>query len=63
MAAKDITYEIDDQYVRPTQVPRLICDTAKFTELTGWEPRIGFKQILSDTLEYWREQVKINPKR
>lgn len=55
---KGIRYEIDPQYVRPTQVPRLIADTRDFREATGWEPKIPFQQILTDTLEYWRERVR-----
>jgi GDP-4-dehydro-6-deoxy-D-mannose reductase len=54
---KGIRYVTDPQYVRPTNVPRLIADTSKFCELTGWKPSIAFKQILTDTLEYWRERV------
>lgn len=53
-----IRYEIDPQYIRPTQVPRLIADTRAFREATGWEPKIPFHQILTDTLEYWRERVR-----
>ena len=52
-----ITYEIDSQYVRPTQVPRLICDARKFVSLTGWEPKLGFDRILDDTLAYQRAQI------
>jgi len=52
-----ITYEQDPQYVRPTNVPRLICDTTKFRAATGWKPTIPFAQTLADTLAYWREQV------
>ena len=52
-----ITYESVAKYTRPTNVPRLIADTSKFREATGWTPTIGFEQILSETLEYWREQV------
>ncbi len=55
---KDIKTEIDRQFVRPTQVPRLIGDTKKFMELTGWKPKIHFKKILEDTLEYWRDFVR-----
>lgn len=55
--AKGITYRIDPEFVRPTQVPRLIADTSPFRELTGWQPRIPYEQILSDTLDYWRERV------
>jgi len=56
---KGIKFKIDPQYVRPTQVPRLICDASKFVKKTGWQPKISFEQILTDTLAYWREQVKL----
>jgi len=56
--AKGITYEIDPEYIRPTQVPRLIADTSKFRAATGWEPKISFDTILSETLEYWRGRVR-----
>jgi len=52
----DISYEIVDKYVRPTQVPRLICDASKFAQATGWEPQHSFEDILNDTLNYWRQQ-------
>ena len=55
---KGIRYEIDEQYVRPTNVPRLIADTSRFREVTNWAPKIPFDQILVDTLEYWRGRVK-----
>jgi GDP-4-dehydro-6-deoxy-D-mannose reductase len=54
---KGITYEIVPEYVRPTQVPRLIADTTKFREATGWKPKISFEKILDDTLEYWQRHV------
>lgn len=56
---KGIKFEVDRQYVRPTQVPRLICDTSLFVKRTGWHPKISFEQILADTLKYWRQQVKV----
>ncbi len=54
---KKITYKIDPQYVRPTQVPRLICDASAFVSQTKWKPTISFETILADTLNYWRDQV------
>jgi GDP-4-dehydro-6-deoxy-D-mannose reductase len=60
---KDISYEIDSKYVRPTQVPRLICDPTKFVQKTGWEAHISFEQILTETLDYWRDQLNANPDR
>ena len=56
--ARGIRYEVNPQYVRPTNVPRLIADTSKFRNLTSWEPKISFEQTLDDTLAYWRERVK-----
>jgi GDP-4-dehydro-6-deoxy-D-mannose reductase len=55
---KGIKYEIDAKYVRPTQVPRLIADASKFREATGWEPKISFETILTETLDYWRGRVR-----
>ena len=52
-----ITHRTHPDYVRPTQVPRLIGDTSKFRLATGWEPKIPYERILSDTLEYWRQRV------
>jgi len=57
-SVKDIKIEQDPEFVRPTSVPRLIGDTKKFRELTGWSPKIPFEKILEDTLEYWRDFVK-----
>lgn len=53
-----LSYRIDDEFVRPTQVPRLIADIQPFRDITGWRPKISYRQILSDTLDYWRERVK-----
>jgi GDP-4-dehydro-6-deoxy-D-mannose reductase len=55
--AKGITYRIDPEFVRPTQVPRLIAETKPFRDITGWTPRLSYRQILSDTLDYWRGRV------
>jgi len=52
-----ITYEIVPEFVRPTAVPRLIGDISKFQCATGWKPRIGFEEILTSTLDYWRQRV------
>lgn len=61
--ARNLRYEVDPQYVRPTQVPRLIADTSKFRAVTGWKPLIDVKTLLTETLEYWRAEVRRDPKR
>ncbi len=53
-----VKIQTEPKFVRPTNVPRLIGDTRKFRELTGWKPKIPFRKILEDTLGYWREFVK-----
>lgn len=58
-----IRYEIVPKYVRPTQVPRLICDPSKFVAATRWQPTLGFDAILADTLAYWRAELDANPLR
>lgn len=54
---KGITYRIDPEFVRPTQVPRLIAETKAFRDATGWKPKLSYRRILTDTLEYWRGRV------
>ena len=51
---KNITYEVDEKYVRLTQVPFLVCNATKFKNITGWDPKIEFNKILTDTLDYQR---------
>ena len=55
---KDISIEEEPDFVRPTSVPRLIGDTSKFRNITGWKPKISIDKTLQDTLDYWRNFVK-----
>ena len=59
---KNINHKIDKKYIRPVQVPRLICDASKFTKLTKWKPKKDIDSIIIDTLKYWRSYVKKNKK-
>lgn len=53
-----ITIREDPALLRPSDVPILLGDAAKFREKTGWQPTIPFEQTLRDLLNYWREKVK-----
>jgi nucleoside-diphosphate-sugar epimerase len=57
MCRVPVRVEPDPALLRPTDVPRQEADTRKFTELTGWQPRIPWHTTLLDTLEYWRARV------
>lgn len=54
----DITVDLqkDPAKMRPSDVPVLIGDATKFTEATGWKPKIPLRQTLEDLLNYWREK-------
>lgn len=47
----------DPERFRPVDVPEIICDSSKFTKLTGWQTEIPFEKTLQDILDYWRKIV------
>jgi GDP-4-dehydro-6-deoxy-D-mannose reductase len=51
---KDIKVETDPLRLRPSDVPVLIGDYAKFREVTGWQTTIPFERTVKDSLDYWR---------
>jgi len=57
LASINIKIDIDPARLRPSDVPILVSDCTKFTQLTGWKPIIPFKQSLQDLLDYWRERI------
>lgn len=52
-----IRVESDQNLMRPSDIPELLCDPRKFENATGWKPEIQFEQTLRDTLDYWRRIV------
>lgn len=57
MSKVKVKTKLDPARLRPSDVPVLYSDCTKLKELTGWEPKIPFKQSLQDLLEFWRERV------
>ncbi len=51
-----ITTEQSPKFMRPSDVPRLICNPSRANAL-GWKPKIYLYAMLGDLLNYWREQV------
>jgi GDPmannose 4,6-dehydratase len=37
---------IDDRYFRPTEVDALLGDAAKARRMLGWQPRVGFSELI-----------------
>jgi GDPmannose 4,6-dehydratase len=38
--------EIDPRYFRPSEVDALLGDASKAREKLGWEPRVGFEELV-----------------
>jgi GDP-4-dehydro-6-deoxy-D-mannose reductase len=57
-SACDIAVEPDPARMRPSDVPRVVSDSRRFHEHTGWAPQIALEQTLFDVLEYWRVRVR-----
>jgi GDP-4-dehydro-6-deoxy-D-mannose reductase len=52
-----IQIEPDPERLRPSDIPRVVCDYTKLNACTGWVPSIGLEQSLSDVLKDWRARV------
>lgn len=57
LARVPIRTERDEERVRPGVPDALLLDARRFHERTGWSPAIPLERSLSDTLDFWRDQV------
>lgn len=49
-----ISIEVDQNKLRPSDVPEIVCDNTQIIQATGWKPEIPLEQTLKDILDYWR---------
>jgi GDPmannose 4,6-dehydratase len=54
----DIRVETDPDRLRPIDADLQVPNTAKFAEVTGWQPEISFDTTMRDLLDYWRERIR-----
>ncbi len=47
--------------IRPSDVTLQIPCIDKFSKETGWKPEIPLEKTLSDTLDFWRAELKRSP--
>lgn len=57
MSSADIAVEVDQNKIRPVDVPIIEADISKINEATGWQPVISIEQTIQETLDYWREHI------
>jgi GDPmannose 4,6-dehydratase len=50
--------ELDPRYLRPTEVDLLLGDASKAKKLLGWEPKVGFKQLIQMMVDADLELVR-----
>lgn len=52
-----IQVEVDEEKLRPVDVPIIEADISKLQACTGWKPEITLDQTITDVLAYWRNKV------
>jgi GDP-4-dehydro-6-deoxy-D-mannose reductase len=57
LARAAITVEVDTGRLRPSDLPELVCNCARLSAATGWQPRWPIEQTLRDLLDYERSLV------
>ncbi len=53
-----VTIETDPTRLRPSDIPRTLCDNRHLVAATGWQPEINLRETLRDLLNYWRKQTQ-----
>lgn len=53
IAGLDLPVVIDEDRVRPVEIPELLGDPSKLQAATGWRPEIELDQTLADVVGYW----------
>lgn len=53
-----VSIVVDQSRMRPHDVPVLQGDGSRLRSETGWTPSVNVEQMLSDTLEWWRTEIR-----
>lgn len=58
---RDVTVEVDEQRVRPagSEVQRLVCDSTRLREATGWAPAYDLAAGLRETADWFLDPVNL----
>jgi GDP-4-dehydro-6-deoxy-D-mannose reductase len=57
MTDEDIKVEVDENKIRPVDVPVIEADVTKLTSATEWHRNIKLEETIADTLNYWRLNI------
>jgi GDPmannose 4,6-dehydratase len=53
----------DERFYRPAEVDLLVADPSKAGRVLGWEPRVGFKELVKMMVEADIERIEQQSKR
>lgn len=56
-ATVPIQVEVDEQRLRPNDIPIIQADVDKLCRTIGWNPQISLNDTICDMLEYWRINI------
>ncbi|MFH1402982.1 MAG: GDP-mannose 4,6-dehydratase [Candidatus Altiarchaeota archaeon] len=51
---ENVTSEIDEALLRPSDEPVILGDNTKIRKACGWKPEVALDKTLSDMMDYWR---------
>lgn len=54
-----ITIQVDQDRLRPSDVPLFVGSASKIKKAVGWEPKRKFEDSLLETLEWWRKREMV----
>ncbi len=49
--------KVDPSRLRKTDIPILLGNGEKFSQLTGWKPKVNLNKTVEDLLNYWRAKI------
>jgi GDP-4-dehydro-6-deoxy-D-mannose reductase len=52
-----ISFKVEPERVRPTELLTFIGKFDKFEKLTGWKPEVPLKETMQAVLDYWRDFI------
>ena len=56
-SAVEIQVEVDEEKLRPVDVPIMEADVRKVWRDVGWKAQIQLEQTIGDMMEYWRSMI------
>jgi GDP-4-dehydro-6-deoxy-D-mannose reductase len=56
MGLPEVSFEIDQSLVRPTDIQNIVGDSSRLQKETGWKPQISIRQTISDFIKWANSQ-------